>query len=92
MDGVNGTQPSTSTSLLRGVNVRLELLGLPIVRAVDDPAEQLVAPILLRQRELSRRLADRLPPVDERIEGFLTAYLQGMDAEAPMPRAEPLMV
>ena len=86
MDSVNGTQPSTSTSLLPAVNVRLELLGLPIVRAVDDPAEQLVAPILLRQRELSRRLADRLPPVDERIEGFLTAYLQGMDAEAPMPR------
>ena len=87
--GMNGTPSPSTTDLLAAVNVRLDLLGLPKVRAVDAgqaAADELVAPILKRQRELSRRLADRLPPVDERIEAFLTAYLDGVEPAPRLPR------
>jgi hypothetical protein len=68
---MNGTQSPSSIDLLAAVNVRLDLLGLPKVQAVEAgqaAADALIAPLLKRQRELCRRLADRLPPVDERIE------------------------
>lgn len=78
--------------LLPAVNLRLRLLGLPRVAAPGSPdsgdaADELVTPLLDRQRELSRRLEDRLPPVDERIEDFLRAYLDGIDGDVPvLPR------
>ncbi|KAB7745690.1 hypothetical protein GA707_07250 [Nostocoides sp. F2B08] len=88
--------PSTATPLteplLPAINLRLRLLGLPTVRpatAAGTPhagAEDLVAPLLDRQRELSRRLDDRLPPVDERIEDFLAAYLEGVEHVPRLPR------
>ncbi|CCH74347.1 conserved hypothetical protein [Nostocoides australiense Ben110] len=87
--GMNGTQPASSADLLAAVNVRLDLLGQPKVEAVEPGqavADDLVAPILKRQRELSRRLGDRLPPVDERIEAFLTAYLHGVTPIPHLPR------
>ena len=59
--------PTTTPNLLSAVNLRLALLGLPTLQGVHDAEEDLVAPLLERQRELSRRLDDRLPPVDERI-------------------------
>ena len=74
--------PESSRDLLAAVNLRLALLGLPKVSTAggdgDEAAGQLVTPILERQRELSRRLADTLPPVDERIESFLESYLHGI--------------
>jgi hypothetical protein len=92
---VNGTQPTSPSALLAAVNLRLSLLGLPTVAAhhgatdgtgastgdADGSRDLLVAPILERQRELSRRLADTLPPVDERIESFLESYLHGIPAD-----------
>ncbi len=77
-----------TASLVSAVNLRLALLGLPRVAATapDESADDdLVAPLLERQRELSRRLADRLPPVDERIEAFLTSYLAGLDDIPTLP-------
>lgn len=71
--------------LLSAVNLRLALLGLPRVHGVDSD-ESLVGPLLERQRELSRRLADRLPPVDERIETFLADYLSGIPDIPRLPR------
>jgi hypothetical protein len=62
---MNGTQSPSSIDLLAAVNVRLDLLGLPKVQAVEAgqaAADALIAPLLKRQRELSRRLADRLAP------------------------------
>lgn len=80
----------TSTTLAdsrpSAVNLRLALLGLPPVAGTQDTDHDLVAPILERQRELSRRLADRLPPVDERIEAFLEDYLAGLDTIPQLPR------
>jgi hypothetical protein len=86
---MNGTQSPSSIDLLAAVNVRLDLLGLPKVQAVEAgqaAADALIAPLLKRQRELSRRLADRLPPVDERIEAFLAAYLDGVEPAPRLPR------
>ena len=58
------------------INLRLALLGLPLpVGAGDSEAAQLAQPILARQRELSRRLADRLCAADGRIQAFLDDYL-----------------
>jgi phosphoenolpyruvate carboxykinase (diphosphate) len=74
---------SQADPLLPAVNLRLAMLGLPKVAAVEDVADNLVAPLLDRQRELSRRLDDRLPPVDERVEEFLAAFLHGVE---PLPR------
>ena len=76
----DGAAPARAADpLLPAVNLRLALLGLPKVAASSGVDEELVAPLLDRQRELSRRLDDRLPPVDERIEDFLASYLDGIE-------------
>ena len=50
------------------INLRLALLGLPLAAGADEaPMTRLMEPILARQRELSRRLSDRLCPADSRI-------------------------
>ncbi|QGF22721.1 hypothetical protein [Raineyella fluvialis] len=68
------------------INVRLALLGLPVAEGSAGGAEtRLVAPLLARQRELGRRLTDRLCPVDSRIQAFLDEYL----ADAPLRPALP---
>ena len=79
-------RPTTTPNLLSAVNLRLALLGLPTLQGVHDAEEDLVAPLLERQRELSRRLDDRLPPVDERIEAFLADFLEGTDTQPRLPR------
>ena len=64
------------------MNLRLALIGLSVpLQAEDSGSAQLVAPILARQRELSRRLSDRLCAVDQRIQAFLDDYLAGVFAE-----------
>lgn len=66
--------PSEVTSA--AVNLRLALIGLTVpVQAEEETSAQLVAPILARQRELSRRLSDRLCAADQRIQTFLDDYL-----------------
>ncbi|MDO5502887.1 MAG: hypothetical protein Q4G67_06890 [Actinomycetia bacterium] len=80
---------AVSDPLLAAVNLRLALLDQPRVEAaatamsVDD---ELVAPLLERQRELRRLLSDRLAPVDARIEEFLEAYLAGIEDIPRLPR------
>ncbi|GAA4892617.1 hypothetical protein GCM10025789_07130 [Tessaracoccus lubricantis] len=69
------------------INLRLGLLGLPLVEGKDsEEALNLVRPVLARQREANRRLAHRLPAVDTRIQNFLDAYLEDVDAEPKLPR------
>ena len=68
------------------INLRLALLGLPLAGGAEGaPVTRLMAPILARQRELSRRLSDRLCPVDTRIQGFLKAYLADVGAAPQLP-------
>ncbi len=76
-----------TTDVNAAINVRLALLGLPIADDSAGSAEaRLVAPLLDRQRELSRRLTDRLCPADDRIQSFLDSYFGGTGVRPRLPR------
>ena len=69
------------------INLRLAQLGLPLPEGFEDTeAARLAAPILARQRELSRRLADRLCAADGRIQAFLDDYLADTGEQPQLPR------
>ena len=69
------------------INLRLEQLGLPVPDGFEESeSAMLVRPILARQRELSRRLADRLCAADGRIQGFLDDYLAQTGERPMLPR------
>ena len=69
------------------INLRLALLGLPLAADADGAViTGLMEPILARQREANRRLADRLCPVDQRIQNFLTDYLAEVGPAPQLPR------
>ena len=75
------------------VNLRLALIGVSVpLQAEEVTSARLIAPILARQRELSRRLSDRLCAADQRIQSFLDDYLadvypNGSAEESPaLPR------
>jgi hypothetical protein len=71
------------------INLRLALLGLPLAAGGDGASvTDLMAPILARQREQSRRLADKLCPVDTRIQNFLKEYLADV-GRRPVCRVKP---
>lgn len=68
------------------IHLRLALLGLP-VPGDEDAADvaALTSPLLARQRELGRRLADRHCPADERIQDFLDDYLADTEFHPRLP-------
>ncbi|MDO5629738.1 MAG: hypothetical protein Q4G43_15590 [Mobilicoccus sp.] len=67
------------------INLRL-LLGHPGVSASGtEEVQELVAPMLARQRELSRRLSERPCSVDQRIEAFLADYLAAAGLAPQLP-------
>ena len=68
------------------INLRLALIGQPMVDADEFDTDTTVAPLLARQRELSRRLSDRLSPTDQRIQDFLDDYLAGTSTPVDLPR------
>ena len=70
--------------LRHAINLRLTLLGCQPVE--DDQSATwagIAAPIFAQQREITRRLSQGLPAVDERIQTFLTNYLSDT---GPAPR------
>ncbi|NYD99857.1 hypothetical protein BJY21_001042 [Kineosphaera limosa] len=68
------------------INLRLALLDLPHEAESDRGHEAVVSPLLARQRELTRRLDERLPRVDERVQLFLDDYLSDVSQEVQLPR------
>ncbi|MGP0026799.1 MAG: hypothetical protein ACLPKE_26085 [Streptosporangiaceae bacterium] len=69
------------------INLRLAQLGLPLPKGFEDTgAARLARPILARQRELSRRLSDRLCAADGRIQTFLDDYLADAGKRPQLPR------
>lgn len=74
------------TAVNAAINLRLALLGQPLVDPEGFDADTTVAPLLARQRELSRRLDDQLSPVDQRIQDFLDSFLDGAAAQVRLPR------
>ncbi|HYN66438.1 MAG TPA: hypothetical protein VES93_06075, partial [Ornithinibacter sp.] len=68
------------------INLRLAQLGLPLPEGSEYTEAALLArPILARQRELSRRLADRLCAADGRIQSFLDDYLAETGEQPQLP-------
>ncbi|MGC3995612.1 MAG: hypothetical protein QM779_16080 [Propionicimonas sp.] len=66
---------------------RLAQLGLPMPEDIQDSATaKLVAPIIARQRELSRRLSDRLCAADQRIQNWLDDFLADTGTTPHLPR------
>lgn len=82
--------PSTQPDLTAAINLRLALIGQPLATDADDPTEadrqRLLEPIISRQRELSRRLGERLCAADQRIQNFLDDYLTGTGTSPQLPR------
>jgi len=72
-----------TTNTRAAIALRLALIGQDLPDTQQDPV---VAPLLARQRELNRRLADRLSAPDQRIQDFLDDYLHGTDAAVRLPR------
>lgn len=68
------------------IDLRLALLGMTPPADEDASLSLLVQPLLARQREVSRRLSDRLCAVDLRIQAFLDTYLEGTDTPVGLPR------
>ena len=69
------------------INLRLDQLGLPLPEGFEDTEwARLTRPIFARQRELSRRLSDRLCAADGRIQGFLDDYLADTGERPQLPR------
>src|SRR5674476_322850 len=74
-------------NLTEALILRLALQGLPLPAGAEaDDAFRLVSPILARNREQSRRLADRPCPADRRIQGFLDSYLADAPVQPQLPR------
>ncbi|WP_232548814.1 hypothetical protein [Propioniciclava soli] len=74
---------SASTAAL---NLRLALIGQSPVNAEGDEGQHVVAPLLARQREMARRLSERLSPTDGRIQHFLDDYLADASGSPQLPR------
>jgi phosphoenolpyruvate carboxykinase (diphosphate) len=69
------------------INLRLAQLELPLPKGFEDTeSARLARPILARQRELSRRLSDRLCAADGRIQTFLDDYLAETGEHPQLPR------
>ncbi|WP_420176233.1 hypothetical protein [Luteococcus sp. OSA5] len=76
---------STESPLIEAINLRLSLLGLPLAGNHSDA--DLVTPIIARQRELSRRLGERLCAADLRVQRFLDDFLQNTDVQPQLPNS-----
>lgn len=75
-----------ATSQNPAINLRLAQLGLPLPEGFEDTeAARLTRPILARQRELSRRLSERLCAADGRIQAFLDDYLADTGERPQLP-------
>ena len=72
--------------LVHYINLKLALMGLPQANAVDDhELIELSAPILSRQKETSRLLADYLCPADHRVVAFLQDKLSHCGVPIRLP-------
>ena len=73
--------PAGRDDLVRYANLKLASLGKPVHRDVADPGFlQLAGPLLRNYHRKDKLLANRLCPVDERIQQFLDAYLADSDS------------
>jgi len=86
----SASSANSAYSANSAIALRLELLGVPVPDHAarsdfDRETDRLVSPILARQRELTRRLANRPCAADRRIQTFLDSYLDGAAAQPKLP-------
>lgn len=82
---VAATTPETD-ALNSAIALRLQLLGVDSPTDAGDPVtEKLVSPIIARQREMGRRLANRPCAADRRIQAFLDSYLAEEEVHPRLP-------
>ncbi|HTJ79803.1 MAG TPA: hypothetical protein VL357_12480 [Rariglobus sp.] len=78
------TSTTSAENLRHAINLRLALLGCqPVEDNQSASWAGIAAPVFAQQREITRRLSQGLPPVDERIQSFLNSYLSDT---GPAPR------
>ena len=61
------------------------MLGFQL-NTLDKDELALIEPLIARQREMGRRMADHLSPVDKRIQDFVDSYLSDVDIHPQIPR------
>ncbi len=61
------------------------MLGFQL-NTLDADELALIEPLIARQREMGRRMADHLSPVDKRIQDFIDDYLSDVDVHPKLPR------
>lgn len=77
---------SSDEKLIQYINLKLAFMGCPTVAAGGDAALQEMAEALLaHQRETDRLLAKYLPPVDQRIQDFLSDHLREAGSAPRLP-------
>jgi len=67
------------------VNLRLALIGLPLLMNTSSEEIKVVAPVLARQRELRRELPKQRCPADRRVQAFLDRYLGNCSEHSSLP-------
>jgi len=79
-----GQQNLQKTDVLQYINVKLAALGQPTnTHTSNSSFLELARPLLTSLKEKDRLLANRLSPVDQRIQNFLNAYLDGNAPRLP---------
>lgn len=68
------------------IDLRLAQAGYPTPEFDDTETGRLMRPILARERELNRRLSERLCAADERVQEWLDAYLADTGVTPGLPR------
>lgn len=77
---------SAEHKLIHYINLKLALMALPQAEcAVDADLIEMSAPLLARQKETSRLLADYLCPADHRIVAFLQEQLRDHNPQFKLP-------
>lgn len=70
------------------ISLRLKLIGLPSPNGIgDEDADELMEPIIARQRQLSRRLSHRYSAADNRVQTFLDSYLEDTSVDPKLPHS-----
>ena len=69
------------------INLKLAVLGLPVVASAINPEfQEMTSALLLRHQETARLLSDYMNPPDQRIQNFLDDYLRETFVSVRLPR------
>lgn len=73
-----------ATNIHSSISLRLAMIGVRVTGG-DEAELALIEPLIARQRELGRQLANHLSPVDTRIQQFIDSYLADASVHPKLP-------